>query len=392
MQIPPPTGGAEFENIVQDALRIRWGRQDLQLNGRSGQAQHGVDIFGIDDYGQAAGVQCKKRSGMLTIKEVEAETLEAEKFQPPLNVLYFATTQVLDAPLQQAVRLFSQERVKQGQFPVMLLFWDDIIKSLVVNPHVLRVHYPMLAGGRAGDEYKLFSLFELVFYGKTLDHWANIIFGEWGLTAGVDQLNIFRYCALIRAAGGQILGEAERERLETSLACYEELVRDILSLARARHQAEQEAEERQDSQAVGDKQKAHRRWQQAGRVHEEKVKQLWQATEVEARRLASDLDLLRATLTGRSLAVFELAILLAGWELLEFNDNRPYEEEETGAFSADRQQKLRSLVKVVAPAADAAVEARLTAYNRDRFARSNIAESVFNSVHDVLVLDEIHLI
>jgi hypothetical protein len=366
MHFPPPAIGVEFEKLTLDALKIRWGSSDLQLIGRSGQAQQGVDIYGPDDFGQSVGVQCKKRQEELTIKDVKEATVEADSFLPVLPRLYVATTQVLDARLQQEVRLYSQERLQQGKFPVMVLFWDDLINSIITNPSVLKVHYPQLAlPSASGDKVgvKLFALFDLVFYGKTLDHWATLLFGEWGQMSGTDPESIFWFCSLVRKAAGQVLGPNEQTQVETLLTSYEGIVRHIFGMSRP------------------EKQPQH--------VFDQAVNSEWKQTEIYARRLADNLSLLQSELTGRALAVYELAALLARWEELESQDNRPYEDKEEGIFSAEHQQKLRGLVAAVAPATKQKVEERLARYNADYFSRSNVTASIFSAVHATLVLEEI---
>jgi hypothetical protein len=60
MQIPPPTDWNEFESIVLDAMAIRWTSPNLQKIGRSGQGQQGVDIYGLNNLGQALGYNAKR--------------------------------------------------------------------------------------------------------------------------------------------------------------------------------------------------------------------------------------------------------------------------------------------------------------------------------------------
>jgi hypothetical protein len=129
--LPIPKAWDEFEEITLDALKIKWDNPDLQKNGRSGQAQAGVDIFGKDYFFKEVGVQCKKYENTLTIKTIKQEITKAEKFIPSLDIFYVATTQPNDAKLQKEIRLVSKERVRNGKFPIGILFWNDskIIRS-----------------------------------------------------------------------------------------------------------------------------------------------------------------------------------------------------------------------------------------------------------------------
>ena len=59
-QYPPPKHWQDFENLCRDLWREIWKDPNTQKNGRSGQEQHGVDIYGQPDEGELwAGVQCK---------------------------------------------------------------------------------------------------------------------------------------------------------------------------------------------------------------------------------------------------------------------------------------------------------------------------------------------
>src|SRR5689334_14175302 len=60
-KLPIPKSWDEFEDIVSDVLRVRWATPHVTRNGRSGQKQHGVDIYAIASHlGQRyAGAQCK---------------------------------------------------------------------------------------------------------------------------------------------------------------------------------------------------------------------------------------------------------------------------------------------------------------------------------------------
>lgn len=48
MELPKPKNWQDFEIMVRDAMSQSWKAADLQMNGRPGQAQNGVDIYGPD--------------------------------------------------------------------------------------------------------------------------------------------------------------------------------------------------------------------------------------------------------------------------------------------------------------------------------------------------------
>lgn len=142
--LPAPKDWGEFEDIVASCLRIRWGNKNISRIGRKGQTQHGVDIYGEDDVGRRAGVQCKLTEGKLNLNIVNTEVLKAEKFAPYLDIYYIATTASRDAKLQEEIRLLSEQRKKQYKFTIQLLFWDDLIQDLASDLLELNKHYPEL--------------------------------------------------------------------------------------------------------------------------------------------------------------------------------------------------------------------------------------------------------
>lgn len=370
MQIPPPTDWAEFESIVLDAMSIRWTSPDLQKIGRSGQRQQGVDIYGLNNLGQPVGIQCKKRKGKLKEKEVDTEIANATHFQPALSVLYIATTQQLDAPLQSKVRLKSAARVAAGEFAIQILFWDDIIQSLVTNPQVFAIHYPNLASKTMYVQVRLrlFALFDLVFYGKTLDHHAEVIFGDYGVMTNVDPDNIFRLSTLIRTSAIQVLSSPDQQKIEQELLRYEAVVNEILALGKT-FALTQDADENVSPAAE--------------RRFRDEIKDKWAQSETYAERIAWHLDVIRSTLSTPALAVFELGASLANWAKFEFNTST------LEPISTKYHDTITTLTTKVAPTALAQVKRRLKRYKKDQFARANAAEVIFEIIHAVLVMDEI---
>lgn len=140
--VPSPKSWDEFEDITLAAAKLRWNTNDFQRNGRPGQAQNGVDVFGHDEHGLQLGIQCKNTVGGVSLGVIEDEIKGAETFRPSLAHLYIATTAKRDAPLQQAVRMLSANRRQAGAFPVNLLFWDDICGDLATDDDIFFAHYP----------------------------------------------------------------------------------------------------------------------------------------------------------------------------------------------------------------------------------------------------------
>jgi Restriction endonuclease len=70
LDLPQPKNWQDFEAIVCNAMSQRWKSPNLQKNGRSGQKQAGVDIYGPDDIGRRVGIQCKRYKGSLKLKRL----------------------------------------------------------------------------------------------------------------------------------------------------------------------------------------------------------------------------------------------------------------------------------------------------------------------------------
>jgi hypothetical protein len=117
-----------------------WSCPEIQKNGRLGQDQSGVDIFGIplgeDGY---YGIQCKGKSEyndhhiQFTEAELLAEIEKAKCFQPPLKKLYFATTALTDSYVQTFIRQKNIEHKKDGLFEIHIFCWDAIVDLIDEN-------------------------------------------------------------------------------------------------------------------------------------------------------------------------------------------------------------------------------------------------------------------
>ena len=96
---PPPNEPAAFESLCLDLWKDIWNDPGAQKNGRSGQGQAGVDVFGVHQSRQM-GVQCKQKNGLLrtqvTVRELEKEVKEALGFRPRLDT--FTTAHSTTSP------------------------------------------------------------------------------------------------------------------------------------------------------------------------------------------------------------------------------------------------------------------------------------------------------
>ena len=61
---PPPDDANAFESLCLDLRKEIWKDTGAQKNGRTGQPQAGVDVFGTCEEKQI-GIQCKQKDGLL---------------------------------------------------------------------------------------------------------------------------------------------------------------------------------------------------------------------------------------------------------------------------------------------------------------------------------------
>lgn len=151
LQIPPPKNWQHFESLCRDLWAEVWGFPDAKKHGRSGQAQHGVDVYGRpQSRADWAGVQCKGKDSYtdkkLTKDELNAEVKKALRFKPALTQFTLATTGPRDAKIQELARLITTRHAAKGLFTVDVVAWEDIVELLEQHSVVLEKHYPQFAG------------------------------------------------------------------------------------------------------------------------------------------------------------------------------------------------------------------------------------------------------
>lgn len=134
-----PENWQDFENLCKKLWGEIWGISNkIKKNGRLGQEQAGVDIYGIPK-GETNywGIQCKGKNdyinSRLTIKEVNEEVEKAKKFQPKLEVYIIATTSNKDVKIEEFVRLKDIENRKNNSFEILLFDWEDIADLIEEN-------------------------------------------------------------------------------------------------------------------------------------------------------------------------------------------------------------------------------------------------------------------
>jgi len=136
-KLPIPKSADEFEDICCEALRLLWNDPHATRNGRSGQAQHGVDIYSAA-HEQAA--QCRNKAS-LSQAEVTQEVAAARGFRVPLKSLTFVISGPRDSNVQAMVEAVSLAEQQAGGFAVRVLFWDDLAQAIGGSPDLVRKHW-----------------------------------------------------------------------------------------------------------------------------------------------------------------------------------------------------------------------------------------------------------
>lgn len=125
-QIPKPADEQAFERASVVLWRGLLDDPAVQRNGRRGQRQNGVDLFGIRD-GDAdrhVGIQCKLKSEghALSEDEVRGEVKKALTFKPPLREYYITTTAPDDVAMQELAREITRE-FAAASTPMRVFVW-----------------------------------------------------------------------------------------------------------------------------------------------------------------------------------------------------------------------------------------------------------------------------
>ncbi|MDR3490331.1 MAG: hypothetical protein P4M05_36350 [Bradyrhizobium sp.] len=144
--LPAPKNWQDFERLTFDLFRRIWNSDDIELNGRSGQSQSGVDVYGTDNSNGLSGqrfigIQCKGRDSdygkNVTEKELRDEVKKALSFQPPLDVFILATTSANDASILGTARAITEEHRAIGKFNVQVKGWDTLRQLITDYPQLL---------------------------------------------------------------------------------------------------------------------------------------------------------------------------------------------------------------------------------------------------------------
>ena len=137
--IRPPENWQDFETLCKKLFGEIWKcPHTIKKNGRLGQPQCGIDVYGKPkgeiDY---IGIQCKGKDNYserkLTEKEIDEEIKKALTFEPKIKTLIFTTTAQKDVKIEKYIRLKDVESCKNNNFEIVLLSWEDIADLIEEN-------------------------------------------------------------------------------------------------------------------------------------------------------------------------------------------------------------------------------------------------------------------
>jgi tetratricopeptide (TPR) repeat protein len=148
--IPEPKNWQDFERLCYDLYRRMSKTSDAEMNGRQGQPQAGVDVYGTDRVeNRFVGVQCKGKDqgygAELTGTELRAEIEKAKTFDPPVDVFIVATTAPNNIKIQQLARTITRKHAEQGLFEVRVQGCGTLQQWVTDDRELFSKHFPDLA-------------------------------------------------------------------------------------------------------------------------------------------------------------------------------------------------------------------------------------------------------
>lgn len=142
IKIPEIIDAVKFENLTLDLYNPILER--IQKNGRSGQCQDGVDIYGYNESNELIGIQCKVKSKFdlgsknftsKFLKEIHGEVEKAKNFSSKLKLFIIMTTAPRDSRIQKEIIDLDEKTFQKDGFHIKINFWDDITHMLTEEIH-----------------------------------------------------------------------------------------------------------------------------------------------------------------------------------------------------------------------------------------------------------------
>jgi len=133
IDIPKIENDTILEDLIKDIFEADIPYENVNINGRPGQKQDGIDVYArLIESGKWIGVQCKVRSTnrAFSKEELLLEVNQAKKFNPKISEYYLYTTLSRDATTQEFEREINEELTKDESFKFQVFFWEDIENKL----------------------------------------------------------------------------------------------------------------------------------------------------------------------------------------------------------------------------------------------------------------------
>lgn len=146
-ELRKPSNWQDFERICCEIAKVVWQDPYAKRNGRQGQKQDGVDIYGHENNSpEISDIQCK-RYDKISNSIIDDEINNATGFKPALKHLIIATTADRDVKIEEYVRQKDVENRKNNLFGVSILEWEDIVDILEQNPPLLNLYENIIGSG-----------------------------------------------------------------------------------------------------------------------------------------------------------------------------------------------------------------------------------------------------
>ena len=147
--IRPPKDWQDFERNTRILFECILNDITVQNNGRAGQSQNGVDIYGRKD-GRGSewfGIQCKGKDinfgGEVTESELRLEVEKSRNFKPTISYFILVTTAPVDVKIQAVARKIIEERELEGNpLNVAVWGWGELENRISLYPRALQAFEP----------------------------------------------------------------------------------------------------------------------------------------------------------------------------------------------------------------------------------------------------------
>ena len=129
IDIPKIENDTLLEDLAKSLLKADDSIDVVNVHGRPGQKQDGVDVYGRKiKNSEWVGIQCKVRSTNKSFSKSEllAEINQAKNFYPHLSEYYLYTTLSRDVETQGLEREINEGLTKENGFVFGIKFWEDI--------------------------------------------------------------------------------------------------------------------------------------------------------------------------------------------------------------------------------------------------------------------------